>query len=51
MAVDWINDKIYWTVGDKIYEIDPNTNNVIVITTLTDGNPMGIGVFPRTNNA
>ena len=51
MAVDWINDKIYWTAGDKIYEIDPNTNNVIVITTLTDGNPMGIGVFPHKNNA
>ena len=51
MAVDWINDKIYWTAGDKIFEFDPNTDNIIDISTLTDGNPMGIGIFPHKNNA
>ena len=50
MAVDWINDKIYWTESHKIVEYDLDTGTIADIATLT-GSPMGIGVFPHKNNA
>lgn len=50
MTVDWINDKIYWTEGNKIIEFDLDTHTARVIATLT-GKPLGIGVYPHKNNA
>lgn len=49
LAVDWINDKVYWTQNKKIMVYDLTMNKKTEIAQLT-GNPLGIAVFPYRNN-
>ena len=49
LAVDWINDKVYWTQNNKIMVFDLTMNSNTEIVALT-GIPLGIGVFPYRNN-
>ena len=49
LAVDWINDKLYWTDRDlhRIEEYDLKTSQRrVVITTGTRSTPTGIAAYP-----
>ena len=52
LAVDWINDKLFWTDRDAhlIAEYDLTTGvSKIVYTFEADAKPLGIGLFPHTD--
>ena len=50
IAVDWINDKVYWTEETgKIMKFDIHASNVSEVATVT-GEPLGIGIIPYRNN-
>jgi len=49
MAVDWINDKLYWTdqALHRIEEYDLKTSQRrVVLTTGSESTPTGIAVYP-----
>jgi len=48
LAVDWINDKLYWTDSrlDRIEVLDLNTNHRTVLVSTGLDKPRGITVHP-----
>lgn len=48
LAVDWINDKLYWTDSrlDRIEVLDLNNNHRTVLVSTGLDKPRGIAVHP-----
>ena len=53
VAVDWISDKVYWTIRDqgRIEELDLDTNQLRVVVQLERRAAFnGLAVYPYPNN-
>ena len=53
IAVDWISDKVYWTIRDegRIEELDLDTNQTRVVVQLERRAAFnGLAVYPYPNN-
>jgi hypothetical protein len=53
LAVDWINDKIYWVDGDydAIYKYDLITRETKKVRDLSNSIPLKLKIFPQANDS